>query len=213
LRRRGRVVAGPKLGKAARSVQEFATLGIRRVAPLILRRVLSFHPGECLLYHAKAPTCFWEPIESSVCHTASRCDAIRVRESFGLVLHYYFRTRFCSADRLSTYQRRLDDLTMSRFKALSSRLHFHGETVKHKPRGRRSSRAASASRVRGTNDRRGTEKANRHLRGSQSFDIGGGRALSAFETNLRQFEESRRPPLRQQAGRDQDGGLTTTVEV
>jgi hypothetical protein len=27
--------------------------------------------------------------ESSVCHTASRCDAIRVRESFGLVLHYY----------------------------------------------------------------------------------------------------------------------------
>ena len=39
-----------------------------------------------------------------------RCD--HCRKSFGLILHRYFRMRFCSADCLSAYQRRLDDLTM-----------------------------------------------------------------------------------------------------
>ena len=39
-----------------------------------------------------------------------RCDYCR--KSFGLILHRYFRMRFCSADCLSAYQRRLDDLTM-----------------------------------------------------------------------------------------------------
>jgi hypothetical protein len=38
-----------------------------------------------------------------------RCD--HCRKSFGLILHRYFRMRFCSADCLSAYQRRLDDLT------------------------------------------------------------------------------------------------------
>ena len=39
-----------------------------------------------------------------------RCD--HCRKSFGLILHRYFRMRFCSADCLDAYQRRLDDLTM-----------------------------------------------------------------------------------------------------
>ena len=39
-----------------------------------------------------------------------RCD--RCRKSFGLILHRYFRMRFCSADCLEAYQRRLDELTM-----------------------------------------------------------------------------------------------------
>ena len=57
-----------------------------------------------------------------------RCD--HCRKSFGLILHRYFRMRFCSADCLSAYQRRLDDLTMIKFRALNSRAHFQGETVK-----------------------------------------------------------------------------------
>jgi hypothetical protein len=39
-----------------------------------------------------------------------RCD--HCRKSFGLILHRYFRMRFCSADCLKAYQRRLDELTM-----------------------------------------------------------------------------------------------------
>ena len=39
-----------------------------------------------------------------------RCD--RCRKSFGLILHRYFRMRFCSADCLEAYQRCLDELTM-----------------------------------------------------------------------------------------------------
>ena len=39
-----------------------------------------------------------------------RCD--HCRKSFGLMLHRYFRMRFCSADCLEAYQRRLDELTM-----------------------------------------------------------------------------------------------------
>jgi hypothetical protein len=39
-----------------------------------------------------------------------RCD--HCRKSFGLILHRYFRLRFCSADCLKTYQGRLDELTM-----------------------------------------------------------------------------------------------------
>jgi hypothetical protein len=38
-----------------------------------------------------------------------RCD--HCRQSFGLILHRYFRMRFCSADCLKAYQRRLDELT------------------------------------------------------------------------------------------------------
>ena len=39
-----------------------------------------------------------------------RCD--HCRKSFGLILHRYFRMRFCSADCLKAYQHRLDELTM-----------------------------------------------------------------------------------------------------
>jgi hypothetical protein len=39
-----------------------------------------------------------------------RCD--HCRQSFGLILHRYFRMRFCSADCLKAYQSRLDELTM-----------------------------------------------------------------------------------------------------
>ena len=45
-----------------------------------------------------------------------RCD--HCRKSFGLILHRYFRMRFCSADCLSAYQRRLDDLTMIKIQSL-----------------------------------------------------------------------------------------------
>src|SRR4029077_13801926 len=38
-----------------------------------------------------------------------RCD--HCRKSFGLILHRYFRMRFCSSDCLKAYQRRLDELT------------------------------------------------------------------------------------------------------
>jgi len=43
-----------------------------------------------------------------------RCGA----KSFGLILHRYFRMRFCSADCLSAYQRRLDGLTMIKIRTL-----------------------------------------------------------------------------------------------
>jgi hypothetical protein len=39
-----------------------------------------------------------------------RCD--HCRKSFGLMLHRYFRMRFCSGDCLDAYQRRLTELTM-----------------------------------------------------------------------------------------------------
>jgi hypothetical protein len=45
-----------------------------------------------------------------------RCD--HCRKAFGLILHRYFRMRFCSADCLSAYQRRLDDLTMIKIQSL-----------------------------------------------------------------------------------------------
>jgi hypothetical protein len=45
-----------------------------------------------------------------------RCD--HCRNAFGLILHRYFRMRFCSADCLSAYQRRLDDLTMIKIQSL-----------------------------------------------------------------------------------------------
>jgi hypothetical protein len=45
-----------------------------------------------------------------------RCD--HCRKSFGLILHRYFRMRFCSADCLNAYQRRLDGLTMVKIRSL-----------------------------------------------------------------------------------------------
>ena len=45
-----------------------------------------------------------------------RCD--HCRKSFGLIRHRYFRMRFCSADCLSAYQRRLADLTIIKIRSL-----------------------------------------------------------------------------------------------
>jgi hypothetical protein len=45
-----------------------------------------------------------------------RCD--HCRKSFGLILHRYFRMRFCSADCLAAYQDRLSDLTMVKIRCL-----------------------------------------------------------------------------------------------
>jgi hypothetical protein len=45
-----------------------------------------------------------------------RCD--HCRKSFGLILHRYFRMRFCSPDCLEAYQGRLDELTMMRIQHL-----------------------------------------------------------------------------------------------
>ena len=49
-------------------------------------------------------------------HEPMRCD--HCRKSFGLILHRYFRMRFCSAECLSAYQRRLDGLTMIKIRSL-----------------------------------------------------------------------------------------------
>jgi hypothetical protein len=49
-------------------------------------------------------------------HEPMRCD--HCRKSFGLILHRYFRMRFCSADCLNAYQRRLDGLTMVKIRSL-----------------------------------------------------------------------------------------------
>jgi len=46
----------------------------------------------------------------------ARCD--HCRKSFGLILHRYYRMRFCSDDCLRAYQRRLDDLTMTRIQCV-----------------------------------------------------------------------------------------------
>ena len=48
-----------------------------------------------------------------------RCD--QCRKSFGLILHRYYRMRFCSADCLEAYQRRLDDLTITRIQHLGAK--------------------------------------------------------------------------------------------
>jgi len=47
---------------------------------------------------------------------AMRCD--HCRKPFGLILHRYFRMRFCSADCLTAYQGRLDDLTVIKIRCL-----------------------------------------------------------------------------------------------
>jgi hypothetical protein len=47
-----------------------------------------------------------------------RCD--HCRKSFGLILYRYFRMRFCSADCLDAYQRRLDELTMIKIQHLDT---------------------------------------------------------------------------------------------
>jgi hypothetical protein len=45
-----------------------------------------------------------------------RCD--HCRKAFGLILHRYFRMRFCSADCLNAYQSRLSDLTMIKIRCI-----------------------------------------------------------------------------------------------
>ena len=45
-----------------------------------------------------------------------RCD--HRRKPFGLIVHRYWRMRFCSGDCLKAYQGRLDKLTMIRIERL-----------------------------------------------------------------------------------------------
>ena len=56
--------------------------------------------------------------KNDVCRMLNPCDVTTVGKSFGLMLHRYFRMRFCSANCLSAYQRRLDDLTMIKIQSL-----------------------------------------------------------------------------------------------
>jgi len=51
-----------------------------------------------------------------------RCD--HCRKSFGLIPHSFWRMRFCSADCLTAYQRRLDKETIAKIR----RLDFSGTT-------------------------------------------------------------------------------------
>jgi hypothetical protein len=50
--------------------------------------------------------------------SASRMRCDHCRKSFGMILHRYFRMRFCSADCLSAYQDRLNELTMVKIRCL-----------------------------------------------------------------------------------------------
>ena len=53
-----------------------------------------------------------------------RCD--HCRKSFGLIIHRFWRMRFCSADCLTAYQRRLDKETIAKIRWLD----FLGPTTK-----------------------------------------------------------------------------------
>jgi hypothetical protein len=53
-----------------------------------------------------------------------RCD--HCRKSFGLIIHRFLRMRFCSADCLTAYQRRLDKETIAKIHWLD----FLGPTTK-----------------------------------------------------------------------------------
>ena len=53
-----------------------------------------------------------------------RCD--HCRKSFGLIIHRFWRMRFCSADCLTAYQRRLDKETIAKIRLLD----FVGTTSK-----------------------------------------------------------------------------------
>jgi len=46
----------------------------------------------------------------------SRCD--HCRKSFGLIVHRYFRMRFCSSECVRAYQERLEQLTRRKIQAL-----------------------------------------------------------------------------------------------
>jgi hypothetical protein len=58
-----------------------------------------------------------------------RCD--HRRRAFGLIIHRYWRMRFCSADCLTAYQRRLDQETIAKIRWLD----FVGTTNKAGVRG------------------------------------------------------------------------------
>jgi hypothetical protein len=67
--------------------------------------------------HHDAPTPNRRPI---------RCD--HCRGPFGLVVHRYFRMRFCSSNCLKTYQRRLDKLTRVKIERLDLSRAFSGSS-------------------------------------------------------------------------------------
>ena len=56
--------------------------------------------------------------ETATSSQASRMRCDHCRKSFGLILHRYFRMRFCSADCLSAYQDRLNELTIVKIRRL-----------------------------------------------------------------------------------------------
>jgi hypothetical protein len=56
--------------------------------------------------------------ETTASSQASRMRCDHCRKSFGLILHRYFRMRFCSADCLSAYQDRLNELTIVKIRRL-----------------------------------------------------------------------------------------------
>jgi hypothetical protein len=53
-----------------------------------------------------------------------RCD--HCRKPFGLIVHRYFRMRFCSSDCLKAYQQRLDKLTRVKIERLDLSRAFSG---------------------------------------------------------------------------------------
>jgi hypothetical protein len=63
---------------------------------------------------------FGMPGTTRIAFEPMRCD--HCQKSFGLILHRHFRLRFCTADCLTAYQRRLD---ASRYSGAHSRLGAH----------------------------------------------------------------------------------------
>lgn len=47
-----------------------------------------------------------------------RCD--HCRKTLGLIIHRYWRMRFCSAKCLDAYQRRLEEVTKAKIKRLAA---------------------------------------------------------------------------------------------
>jgi hypothetical protein len=57
-------------------------------------------------------------VDAEPTQTAIRCD--HCRKSLGLIIHRYWRMRFCSAKCLSAYQHRLDEAIKAKMKRLAA---------------------------------------------------------------------------------------------
>jgi hypothetical protein len=71
-----------------------------------------------------------------------RCDDCR--KSFGLIIHRFWRMRFCSADCLRSYQRRLDKETIAKIRWLD----FVGTTSEAGVQGNGNRLSAASPQVR-----------------------------------------------------------------